>query len=295
MKPAWFGSPVPALQLTFSFSAACSACQGFSATTPTKFFLTTHLDQAGHACDGTFVDALDRCADGRRANDAAVQHARHAHVVDEFELAGDDLGDIETVDRLSEHGPFAGRLALGVRIEREVEFLAADQLAIGHSFGCIAGGGDDSVGGSELIHGHTELLRRHFNERLARGGRGLSQILVIEIRRVRLAARRVGLIRRQRRIAVDQLHAVEWDGKLFSHQLRLRCDDALPQLFFATIGRHAAVGCDGDPGINFVDRWRTGRRPAELSMSRLSSQIHHAEADDESAGSLQEATAGERG
>jgi cytochrome c peroxidase len=33
--------------VTFSLSAACSACHGFSATTPTKFFLTTTFTEPG--------------------------------------------------------------------------------------------------------------------------------------------------------------------------------------------------------------------------------------------------------
>jgi hypothetical protein len=35
------GSAGPGVHVTFNFSAACIACHGLSATTPTRFFLTT--------------------------------------------------------------------------------------------------------------------------------------------------------------------------------------------------------------------------------------------------------------
>ena len=110
------------------------ACQGFSATTPTKFLRVTTLTRPGMSLHGAFVDADQRGADGGRTHHAAVQHSGKAHVVDVLELAGDHGRHVGTADGLAEDGPLAGGFALGLLIEREVEFLAADQLAVGDFF-----------------------------------------------------------------------------------------------------------------------------------------------------------------
>ena len=141
-------------------------------------------------------------------------------------------------------------------------------MAVSHFFRRIALGADDAIGGRELIHRDSELLRRHLEQRLARRGARLRQIAVIEIRGMRLAAGRVSLIRRQRRIAVNQLHAIEWHRQFFGHQLRLRGRDALAQLFLAAIGGDAAVGGDGDPGIHLIRSAATQATGAtELSIA----------------------------
>ena len=98
-----------------------------------EILLDDDLHDARHSRDRAFIDAGQRGADGRRTDHAAVQHAREPHVVDELESSGHQIGKIGARNRLAEHGPLAGGFALGFRIEREVEFLAVDQLAIGHT------------------------------------------------------------------------------------------------------------------------------------------------------------------
>jgi hypothetical protein len=117
-----------------------------------------------------------------------VQHAGHAHIVNEFELSGYDFRYIRTLRRGSQHGPFAGRFALGLRIERKVKFLAADQLTVSHFLGGIALGADCSIGGRQPIYRDAEPLRRHFDKRFASRGSSLSEIAVVEISWMRLAA-----------------------------------------------------------------------------------------------------------
>ena len=52
-----------------------------------KFFLvTTTLTTPGSRFDRALVDVHDRRADFRRTHDDAMQHARHADVLDELEL-----------------------------------------------------------------------------------------------------------------------------------------------------------------------------------------------------------------
>ncbi len=139
-----------------------------------------------------------------------------------------------------------------------------------------------------------KALRGEFEESLARGRAGLREIRVIEIRRVRLAAGSVGLIGCQRGVAVDQLHAIERHRQFLGHQLLLRGRDPLAQFFFAAIGGDAAVGSDGDPGIDLIHGRRTGeRRLAELGLSGFASG--HAESYDQDPRALEEVAAVERG
>ena len=85
-----------------------------------EVLLDDDLHDAGHAADRALVDADERRADRRRPDDAAVQHAGHAHVVDVLELAGDHRRDLDARHRLAEHRPFARMLALARRVERQM-------------------------------------------------------------------------------------------------------------------------------------------------------------------------------
>ena len=109
-------------------------------------------------------------------------------------------------------------------------------------------------------------------QRFARRGAGLCQIAVIEIGGMRLAARRVALVGRECRVAIDQIDAFERHAKLFGDQLRLRGHDALAEFFFAGVCGDAAVGCDRDPGIKLVRRRRArGNALHDLAVSAYSS------------------------
>ena len=90
---------------------------------------------------------------------------------------------------------------------------------------------------------------------------------MIEIRGVRLAAGSHALIRREGRIAVDELHAIKRHAQLLGDQLRLRRRDALAELFLAAIGGDAAIGRDRDPGIHLIGRRRSGRAAFEHPLS----------------------------
>ena len=70
------------------------------------------LDDARQVLDGAFVDAHERRADGRRPHRTAVQHLRHAHVVDELGACGHERRNVEPRDRLAQDRPFA-RMASG--------------------------------------------------------------------------------------------------------------------------------------------------------------------------------------
>ena len=85
---------------------------------------------------------------------------------------------------------------------------------------------------------------------------------------MRLAAGGDALIRRHRRVAIDQLDAFERHAKLLGHQLDLRGGDALAELFLAGVGRHVSVGSDGDPRIQLIVR-RPDRAAFELRGRRV--------------------------
>jgi|GEM_PF-5123725 len=109
---------------------------------------------------------------------------------------------------------------------------------------------------------------------------------MIEIRRVRLAAGGVRLIRSQRRVAVNQLDAIERYRQFLRHELLLRSRNPLAQFFFAAVSGDAAVGGDSDPRIDLVHGRRAGERGlTELRLSGFVSR--HAESDDQNARALQ--------
>ena len=196
-----------------------------------------------------FVDAYQRRPDGRRPNDPPVQHSRHAHVVDVFELAGGHRRNVHARHRLAEHRPFARILAARVRVERNVECPSADEVAVCDVLRRVALHADDAVLHGKLIRRCAETRRRELNERLARRRAGERQVALVEVGRMRLRPRRRPLIRRARRVALNERHPIERHAQLFGDQLRLRGVEAMAQLAFAGVGRHVAVGGDRDPRI----------------------------------------------
>ena len=77
---------------------------------------------------------------------------------------------------------------------------------------------------------------------------------MIEVNGAGLTAGGDALIRRQRRIAIDQRNAIERHGQFFGYQLRLGRGHALAELCFAAVGCDFAVGGNGDPGIHLSRR-----------------------------------------
>ena len=90
---------------------------------------------------------------------------------------------------------------------------------------------------------------------------------MIEIRRMRLAAGGLRLIRGERGVAVDQANPLEREQQFFRHQLLLRGRDSLAQFLFAAESGNGAVGTDRDPGICLAIVGRPGdSTAAELSI-----------------------------
>ena len=86
-----------------------------------------------------------------------MKHAGDANVVDEFELAGRHRRHIDARHRFAEDGPLSRRLALGLRVERQIEFFPGDQLTIGDASGFVAVDPYRAVGGSEAIRRDAKM------------------------------------------------------------------------------------------------------------------------------------------
>src|SRR5689334_720463 len=97
------------------------------------------------------------------------------------------------------------------------------------------------------------------------------------------------LIRRHRRVALNQPHAVEWHAQLFGDQLHLCGVETLSELALAGVGGDGAVGRDGDPRIEL---WTAG---AVKALSEDATHVvDHARGrkrDDDRAGTFEERTA----
>ena len=139
------------------------------------------LQQARHVPHRALIHADERGTHARRPHHPAVHHAWHPYVVDELELSRGHCRQIDTPDRLPEHGPLARMLSLRAGAEQEVERSSADELAEADALRCIRLRADHAAGSRELIHRHGEPLRGKTQERLAGGGSGLGEIVLVEV------------------------------------------------------------------------------------------------------------------
>ncbi len=110
---------------------------------------------SGEISHGVFIDTYQSRSDCRRAHHLPVKHSWHAHVVNVFELARRHGRNFNARHGGSENRPFRCRLPPGASIEREIEFLSADELAIADLFGWIGFRADDAVPGGQLVRGDT--------------------------------------------------------------------------------------------------------------------------------------------
>ena len=200
-------------------------------------------------------------------------------------VPGHHRGHVEALDGIAEHGPFARRLALRVRIQRQIEFLAADELAVGDRSSSRV---NDAIAGGEPLDRHAPLLRRHLQQRFARRRRGKSKIVVIEILRMRLRTRRHALVGRGTSDALNQLDAIDLHAQLFGDELRLRREEALPHLALACVGGDGIVGVDGQPAVNLFWRIADQRRDCLAEYIGRSQR----EGNDKCAGAFREARGG---
>ena len=85
---------------------------------------------------------------------------------------------------------------------------------------------------------------------------------MVEVRRVGLAPRGMRLVRSNRSITIDQFDAIKGDRKFFGDQLHLGNRDTLAKLLLPAERRYATISPDRNPGIELIERRRTGGRAA---------------------------------
>ncbi len=181
------------------------------------------------------------------------------------------------------------------RVQRQVELLAADQLAVADPSRRVPLHADDAVDDRQLFDRHRQAVGGQTQQRLARRRAGLREVGLVEVGRRRLAAGGRSLIGRDRGVALNQRDARERNGQLLGDQLHLHREDALPQLALAGVGGDAAVGADGEPRVELPgDALVLGRERPLRERELVGAGGEAAEADDQRAAALQEVAARRR-
>ena len=172
-----------------------------------EVFPHDHLDHAGNVSHGVLLDSKQRSSHCRRPHHAAVQHARHSHVLHELELAGHQCSPVERRNRLTQHCPLCRRASLRRSIQHKTEVFAADQLRVGHF--AAAPSGDHAVGSRQPCCRLAQLFRCELQKGFPRSSRSQRQILCVEVSGRRLAPGRAALVRRHSGVALNQLDAIQ--------------------------------------------------------------------------------------
>jgi hypothetical protein len=108
---------------------------------------------------------------------------------------------------------------------------------------------------------------------------------------MRLLPRGRALIRRDRRIALDQPDAVQGDADFLCHQLHLRGVEPLTEIALSRVSRDAAVAPDRDPRIELGTAGSVEALGEHVAQAIDDSGRR--ESDDERAGALEERTPGQ--
>ena len=169
-----------------------------------KILADDDFDDARQAANGAFVHVDDCRAHRRRSNDLTVQHSRNADVVDELESPGCQRGHVHAGNGLSEHRPFACRFPLRGSTERQRKRSSSNELTVRYALRLIVFDHDRAAARRQTIDGHVESSRRQSEQRLSRGCRREREVLLVEVRRRRLAARRRPLIGRRTRCRIGR-------------------------------------------------------------------------------------------
>ena len=136
-----------------------------------------HDTSTWNAANGTFIEARYRraCAIGTLAagpHDAAVQHARHAHVLHVGECSTDLGGDVVAGDGRANQPVLIGRLDRRRAGHLQVEWLVADERAVFDRTGRVAHDGDHTLRHRQAIGRRLQRLRCQLKQRLPRKGGG---------------------------------------------------------------------------------------------------------------------------
>ena len=231
-----------------------------------------HGAQSGDVRDGRFVDRRQRVADEvavvrtcvRRSHDAPMQHAGHAHVVDENEFARELGRYVDARLRRTDQPVIGSWFGGGERIELQHGALPGDQRA----------DGDAAI--RRVADRHHAVIDAQPSRRHAEFNRSPRQQPVPRLRRRRAQGHRMhlnrrardgaALIGRARRIAQHHVHRVERHVEFFGGDLRECGADAGAEIDMAVQRGHAAVVPHGKQ--DFVALGRVARHGDRLSAYR---------------------------
>ena len=223
-----------------------------------KIVLAYHA-HAGNVFDRTLVHRHQRAACIQRAHHTCMHHAIDLDVGDELLPTHDFFGDDGLRKRLADDFVFRRFFRFGRAFNRQriavllvpfefvMEILAADQFAIGHA---LRARHHHAVLYLELRRRHTEFLRRALHQHAACFRRGIAQRDTAALEPG--AAGRAALIAGQRRVAHDDVDALEREIEFFGHHLLHGDIDALAHVHLAEVGGGVAVGQYRDPRVELV-------------------------------------------
>ena len=267
--------------------------------------LLPHHAGAGNVLDRALVDLHRHRAGDRRADHAAMHHARHLHVGAKVFLRKHLGRDVFALDRLADDFVLARffRLRLAGSVERvavllvpvelDVEILAADQLRIGNALGLVVGGADHAIIDRKFLGRHRQQPGRHLDQHAARFRRRHAHLLAAVLNAG--GAGGAALVHRRAGVAHDHLDGLERNVEFLRHDLADGDVQPVPHIHLAEESRYAAVGIDRDVGRQLIG---CQRRLGALRISRLDRQ-HSVERDggadryDQGAAAEQDRAAGE--
>ncbi len=210
-------------------------------------------DKSGDVAHGGLVDRDQAVADEitdidagiGRTNDAAMQHAGHAHVVNVDQFAGCLRRQIDARHGLADNGVGIDRLHENIIGQFKLDGLTRNQFAIADAAIVLAA--DQAVLDNESFDRKLQPLRRACDQELPCLRCGLAQRHGSDLDR--FARDRRALIGHQRRIAQHDDDARKGDVELFGDNLSERGADAGAEIDMAVIGGDRSVGGDPDEGL----------------------------------------------
>ena len=228
-----------------------------------------------------------------------MHHARNVHVHGPLERAVHLGGNVVALRRVADNLELLNRLDLrhaGGRVdvvprERDVEALAANQLAVGDAPGRLRLHADHGVAHLEPIDRHAEVRGRHLEQHAPRLRGDAAHRPAVHLNRV--GAARAALVHGVVGAAHDAARPVERDVELVGHHLAECGAGALAAVRLADVERGGVVFVNDNPRIELA-KIGIGIRTRALRACvrrKRAGKPAGAEADDEQARTLEERTA----
>ena len=183
-----------------------------------------------------------------RTHHAAVQHARHAHIVHIGQCAQHLGRNVHALHGLADVVETAGAQRHFL-VQRNIQVLALGQFAVADAAPAL--GHHRALGRGQCGHGLLQLLGSQAQQQLAHLRGGLAHGDGIHLDGV--AGNGRALVGRAACVAQHHGDALELHIELIGHQLRQRGTDARAQIHVAVVGRDAAVRPNGDEAAHPVN------------------------------------------